>query len=220
MINTMTQQNQNTGMGFFRRYKKWFLALAVWQMLMISPLFIVVGYVGYRVVSDFVGSAEYRAHPFQSNIIAGFKSGYNDGEKDHVFGGNNRFSTEWGRYDDETTQLKKMALTEKEEYLAQFPESERGAKLAEMKLNNIKLPLELELKKRFTNKLQFYTNLVEQRVKRENYKSDEKYQEALEQEAWKAGYEYGYKDGLVGAGFGVNKASNALDRFRNRHRQL
>lgn len=189
-------------------------------MLMISPLFIVAGYVGYTVVSTIIGSAEYRAHPFQSDIIAGYRAGYKDGEKDHISGERNIMSTEWGAHYNETTRLKKRALDEKEEYLAQFPESERGAKLAEMKLNNIKLPLEIELKKRFTNGLQFYTDLVEQKVKRENYKSEEEYQEALEKEAWKVGYAEGYSDGIIEYGFGMNPASSALDTFRNRHRQL
>ena len=117
-----------------------------------------------------------------------------------------------GAYYDETTQLKKRAIAEKEEYLAQFPELERGAKLAEMKLNNIQLPLELELKQRFTNKLQFYTNLVEQRVKRESYKSDEAYQEALEDEAWKVGYAAGYSSGHRRVGVNLKRD---LDMFRN-----
>ena len=95
MINTMTQQNQNTGMSFFRRYKKWFLALAVWQMLMISPLFIVAGYVGYKVVSTIIGSSELSAHPFKLDIIAGFKAGHRDGEKDYTFG-SKIVSTAWG----------------------------------------------------------------------------------------------------------------------------
>lgn len=218
MINTTTQQNQNTGMSFFRRYKKWFLALAVWQMLMISPLFIVAGYLGYTVVSTIIGSSELRAHPFKLDIIAGFKAGYEDGEKDYSFGdGRSGIVTAWWSYQDETDQLEQKSIAEKEEYLAQFPESERGAKRAEMKLNNIKLPLELELKQRFTNALQFYTNLVEQKVKRENYKSDEEYQEAVEQEAFKAGYEYGYGDGYHGVG---NNLKRDLSAFRNRHRQL
>lgn len=86
-----------------------------------------------------------------------------------------------------------------------------------MKINNIQLPLEIELKKRFTNGLQFYTYFVEQRVKRENYKSDEEYQEGLEQEAWKAGYEYGYSSGHHRVGVSLKRD---LDTFRNYHRQL
>lgn len=113
MINTMKQKNQDTVMGFFRRYKKWFLALAIWQIIMISPLFITVGYVGYRVVSAIVNSADSRAHPFRSSITAGFKAGFKDGEKDHTFGGKNRISTAWGRYDVETDQLKKEYLLKK-----------------------------------------------------------------------------------------------------------
>lgn len=69
-----------------------------------------------------------------------------------------------------------------------------------MKRDNIKLPLELELNKRFTNALQFYTDFVEKKVKRENYESDKEYQETLKEEAWKAGYEQGYKKGLGGWG--------------------
>jgi hypothetical protein len=95
-------------------------------------------------------------------------------------------------YKDETSNLRERVILEKNEYLSQFVESARGAKLAEMKLNNIKLPLQQELDKRFTRGIDFYVDYVKQRVKREKFGSDADYQEALQREAWKAGYEYGY----------------------------
>jgi hypothetical protein len=96
----------------------------------------------------------------------------------------------------ETDKLKEKVALEKEEYLSQFPESERGSKLAEMKLDNIKLPLQLELDKRFKTGLDFYADYVQQRVKRESFASDEEYQKALQDEAWKVGYEHGYCNGV------------------------
>jgi hypothetical protein len=101
-----------------------------------------------------------------------------------------------GKYYRKTNKLKEKVALEKEEYLSQFPESERGSKLAEMKLDNIKLPLQLELDKRFKTGLDFYADYVKQRVKREYFASDAEYQKALQDEAWKAGYEHGYCNGV------------------------
>jgi hypothetical protein len=64
-----------------------------------------------------------------------------------------------------------------------------------MHANEIRLPLQLELDKRFDHPISFYTDYVAKKVKRENYKSDTDYQKALELEAWKVGYEYGYARG-------------------------
>ena len=71
-------------------------------------------------------------------------------------------------------------------------------KLAEMRTNNIKLPLQLKLKKRFKTGINFYANYVKQRVKRDKFNSDKEYQKALKKEAWKAGYAFGYREGLAG----------------------
>lgn len=190
----MTPQTQNTGIGFFNKYKKWFLALVIWQLI---PVLLLIGSVGYVVISNYINSADYRSHPYKSFIISGFDSGFKDGEKEHVFGKQVPWSL-WLLYDAETDRIKERALAEKDEYLAQFPKSERGTKRAEMKLNNIKLSLQLELEKRFSNGLDFYAHHVKQIVKRENFASDAEYQKALEEEAWKVGYAHGYREGKQG----------------------
>ncbi len=104
----------------------------------------------------------------------------------------------WFEYKKETESFKKRVLREKQEYLAQFPASERGMKLAEMRSQNIKLPLQLELRKRFKEGLDFYADYVRQQVKREDFKSDQEYKDELENMAWKVGYSCGYSAGLHG----------------------
>ena len=99
---------------------------------------------------------------------------------------------------DSFNELKEKVALEKGEYLSQFPESERGSKLAEMKLANIKLPLQLELEKRFRTGVNFYADYVQQRVKRESFATEEEYQKALQDEAWKVGYAFGYLGGSAG----------------------
>ena len=104
----------------------------------------------------------------------------------------------WFEYKKETESFKKRVLREKQEYLAQFPASERGMKLAEMRSQNIKLPLQLELRKRFKTGLSFYADYVKKQVKREDFKSDQEYKDELESVAWKVGYSCGYRKGLQG----------------------
>lgn len=211
MINTMKQQNQDTVMGFFTKYKKWFLSLAILYTL---PIILLVLFLVGGMTYTWINSADYRAHPFQSTIVSGFEVGLRDGKREYTR--DKRPDSPWEDYDYETDQLKKRAIAQKEAHLAQFLESERGARRAEMKQDNIKLPLELELQKRFTNALQFYTDFVEKKVKRENYESDKEYQKALKDEAWKIGYVEGYREGSKGSTY----ADKDSYYFKNYHRKL
>ena len=76
-----------------------------------------------------------------------------------------------------------------------------------MKLDNIKLPLQLELEKRFRTGVNFYADYVKQRVQRESFASDEEYQKALQDEAWKVGYAHGYREGLAGRWYDIALSS-------------
>jgi hypothetical protein len=234
MISKMPQEDQNTVMGFFKKYKKWFLVMGIFQIPgLLLTIFLVGGIVctvvyavvlilfhslGLLLTIFLVGgivyvAVYYRAHPFQSTIVSGFEVGLQDGKREYNRD-KNRPSSPWSHYDYETDQLEKKALAQKEAHLAQFLESERGARRAEMKRDNIKLPLELELKKRFTNGLEFCTDFVEKKVKRENYETDKVYHKALQEEAWKIGYEEGYREGSYGI------SSGDLDSFKHHHRKL
>jgi hypothetical protein len=191
MISTMMQQNKKQ--GFFIKYKNWFIALIGLQL--IPVVFLVILFGGTAMYLFMNNDTNF--HPYKSCIERGFRAGHSDGAKDEV-SGQIPSSSIWQKYKHDTRKLKEKVALEKEEYLTQFPESERGVKLAEMKLNNVKLPLQLELDKRFDNGLDFYADYVKQRVKRESFTSDAEYQKALEQEAWKAGYAFGYCEGLDG----------------------
>ncbi|CAF4102334.1 unnamed protein product [Rotaria magnacalcarata] len=149
--------------------------IALGGLYLIPRILMITSIVGGSIYLYVNNDTNY--HPFKSYIVSGFKAGHADGAKDEVSG--QRPST-------------------------QFPESERGAKLAEMKLENIKLPLQLELDKRFITGLDFYADYVKQRIKRESFKSDSEYHKALEDEAWKAGYAFGYNEGING--FSYNSA--------------
>lgn len=184
---------QNTTQSFFKKYKKWIVAIVGIQLApTIIILSVVIGGIGYSIMSN-----DVNFHSYKSYIISGFKEGHSDGEKNHVMGEVPSHSI-WQSYNHITTQLEEKVALEKAEYLDQFLENERGTKLAEMKLNNIKLPLQLELDKRVTSGLDFYTDHVKQRVKRESFATDTEYQEALQDEAWKVGYAHGYREGLAG----------------------
>jgi hypothetical protein len=200
MISIMSNQDQPQ--SFFVKYKKWLIALGslylIPRILMISA--IIAGSIYLYVNND----TNY--HPFKSYILSGFKAGHADGTKDKV-SGQRPSSTLWDKYWWATDKLKEKVALEKEEYLSQFPESERGSKLAEMKLDNIKLPLQLELDKRFKSGLDFYADYVQQRVKRESFASDEEYQKALQDEAWKVGYAHGYQEGLNGFWYDIARSS-------------
>ena len=189
---------QNTVQSFFVKYKKWFIALLGIQLI---PVMLLITLFGGGAIYLYVNN-DINFHPYKSYIIKGYYAGHSDGERDqnNVFG-NYKYlhATLWSRYRTKTNELQKLVALEREDYLNQFPEAERGIKLAEMRINNIKLPLQLELNKRFKRGIGFYTNYVEQRVKRESFNFDAEYQKALEDEAWKAGYSYGYGEGFSGS---------------------
>jgi len=196
----MSKQDQPQ--SFLVKYKKWLIALGglylIPRILMISAI---IGASIYLYVNN-----DTNFHPFKSYILSGFKAGHADGARDEV-SGQRPTSTLWNKYWWETDKLKEKVALEKEEYLSKFPESERGSKLAEMKLNNIKLPLQLELDKRFKTGLDFYADYVQQRVKRESFASEEEYQKALQDEAWKVGYAHGYQEGLNGFWYDIARRS-------------
>lgn len=198
MINTMEIEKKH---GFFKKYKKWIVALIGFQLI---PFILLVCAVIGSIVYSYVNNGY--SHSYKPYIISGFEAGYPDGEANHIFGKNIQ-GTLWYKYDYDTRKLKEKAILEKEEYLSEFPESERGSKLAEMKLNNIKLPLQKELDKRFTSGLNFYADHVKQRVKKEDFASDSEYQEALQDEAWKVGYAHGYREGLAGYWYDIARSS-------------
>ena len=199
MISIMSNQDQPQ--SFLIKYKKWLIALGslylIPRILMISAI---IGASIYLYVNN-----DTNFHPFKSYILSGFKAGHADGAKDST-GAKVPWSI-WLKYDWETDKLKEKVALEKEEYLAQFPESERGSKLAEMKLDNIKLPIQLELDKRFKSGLDFYADYVKQRVKRESFATEAEYQKALQDEAWKVGYAHGYREGLAGKWYEIARRS-------------
>jgi len=207
MISIMSNQDQPQ--SFFVKYKKWLIALGglylIPTILMISAI---IGASIYLYVNN-----DTNFHPFKSYILSGVREGHADGLKNYV---DSSFETRlavassaWREYKSETRNLKEKVALEKEEYLSQFPENERGSKLAEMKLDNIKLPLQLELDKRFKSGLDFYADYVNQRVKRESFASDAEYQKALQDEAWKVGYAFGYNYGLDGESY--DRARRSLE---------
>ena len=200
MISIMSNQDQPQ--SFLVKYKKWLIALG--SLYLIPRILMISAIIGASIYLYVNNDTNY--HPFKSYILSGFKAGHADGEKDEV-SGQRPSSSLWDNYWWETDKLKEKVALEKEEYLSQFPESERGSKLAEMKLDNIKLPLQLELDKRFKTGLDFYADYVNQRVKRESFASDAEYQKALQDEAWKVGYTHGYQEGLNGFWYEIARSS-------------
>ena len=196
-------KEQNVEQNFFTKYKKWFVALI--GIHLIPSILLIGGIIGVFVYNYVNNDVNF--HPYKSYIISGFDAGHSDGQNNHISGQIPSWSL-WQKYGHKTDDLKKKVALEKKEYLSLFPKSEQGTKLAEMKLNNIKLPLQLELEKRFTSGEDFYADYVAQRIKRDNFTSDQKYQEALKIEAWKVGYAFGYREGLTG--FGYTSARRSL----------
>ena len=193
------QANENV----FAKYKKWIIAgLSVY---IVPTLILAVLFITY-ITYGYFGS-DLRSHPYQQYIYGGYNVGVQDGDKDrqvndHPDDTDEYFKSReyltyipWRAYKRETKVLKKAVIAEKDEYLAQFTGSERGEKLAEMRIKNIKLPMQQKLDARISNVATFYTDYVEKKIKRENYKSDDEYNEALIHEAWRLGYEYGYGSG-------------------------
>ena len=192
---------QRANENIFVKYKKWIIAgLSVY---IVPTLILAVLFITY-ITYGYFGS-DLRSHPYQQYIYGGYNVGVQDGDKDK--GSHRRWSKEyyqnksylddipWLDYKEETEVLQKAVIVEKDEYLAQFTGSERGKKLAEMRIKNIKLPMQQKLDARISNVATFYTDYVEEKIKRENYKSDDEYNEALIHEAWRLGYEYGYAKG-------------------------
>lgn len=180
---------------FLIRYKKWFIAALGLHMI---PGLIFFSTVIGIIVYGYVGS-DTRWHAYRPHIEAGYGAGISDGIKDRGSlpkRGDYR-GTPWGQYQTETPRIQERARKERDEYLAQFPENERGAKRAEMSAQNIKLPLELEAEKRFVHGVDFYTDYVAQKIKRENYATDKEHLEAMQTEGWKLGYAYGYGEGWM-----------------------
>ncbi len=186
----MTEQNVIE--SFFTKYKKWFIAPVGLQL--VPVLFLIILFGGSAMYLFINNDSNF--HPYKSYIEKGYRAGHADGEKERVRDKIPGWSL-WDSYFRETDKLKEAVLLEKEQYLAQFPESEQVTKLAEMRTKNIKLPPQLELEKRFKRGIDFYADYVKQRVNKESFKSDEEYQEALKNEAWKVGYEYGYGEGFA-----------------------
>ncbi len=179
---------------FLIRYKKWFIAALGLHMI---PGLIFFSTVIGIIVYGYVGS-DIRWHSYRPHIEAGYGAGLRDGNKDR--GSLPRRTdyldaTPWEQYKMETTRIQERAAKERDEYLAQFPENERGAKRAEMSAQDIKLPLELELEKRFRHGRDFYTDYVAKKIKREDYANDKEHIEAMQTEGWKLGYAYGYGKG-------------------------
>jgi len=192
MISNMNEHN--TTQNFFTKYRKWLIAAVGIQL--IPGILLMCSFLGVMIYQ--VVNSKTMWHPYNSTIVKGFNQGVGDGNKEHGIG--NRTSdylwqTPWYKYEEETEQIKKQILQEKEKLLEQLPENERGAKRAEMRLDGTKLPLEEQLENRFTKPLAFYTDYVEKRIKREFYSSEQEYNLALKKEAWKVGYEYGYGKG-------------------------
>ena len=183
---------QNTVQSFFIKYKKWFIALLGIQLI---PVMLLITLFGGGAIYLYVNN-DINFHPYKSYIIKGYYAGHSDGREDAIRGKIPDWSL-WDAYFRDTRKLKEKVMQEKRNYLFQFPESERDMKLAGMRIDNLKLPLQLEFDKRFTRGVDFYADYVEQRVKRENFKSDKRYKVALKDEAWKAGYSYGYRTGLA-----------------------
>ena len=192
---------QNTVQSFFIKYKKWFIALLGIQLI---PVMLLITLFGGGAIYLYVNN-DINFHPYKSYIASGFRAGHSDGIKDYT-GVKVPWSL-WQKYASQTRKLKEKVALEKKEYLAKFPESERGVKLAEMRIDNIKLPLQVEFDKRFKRGIDFYADFVDQRVQRKNFKSDKEYKEALEDEAWKAGYACGYREGSSGYSFNAAQLS-------------
>ena len=205
MINIMSKQDQPQ--SFLIKYKKWLIALG--SLYLIPKILMIGAIIGGFIYLHSMNDNDY--HTFKSYILSGVREGHADGLKNYV---KSSFETRlavasspWRKYKSETRNLKEKVALEKKEYLSQFPESERGSKLAEMKLDNIKLPLQLELEKRFRTGVNFYADYVQQRVKRESFATEEEYQKALQDEAWKVGYAFGYNYGLDGESYDSARGS-------------
>ena len=66
---------------------------------------------------------------------------------------------------------------------------------AEMSAKNLKLPLELELEKRYRHGIDFYTDYVAEKIKREDYANEKDHLKAMQTEGQNLSYTYGYGEG-------------------------
>lgn len=201
-MNAMGQEQKQQ--SFFIKYKKWIVTLSTIWLL---PTILVICAV---IVSTIYSYNKTYYNSYNGHILSGFKQGFQDApRKDRK----SLISTPWSEYETHTLYLKKTVVTEQKEYLLQFPESDRGIKLAEMRQQGIELPTQKQLKGRFTNGLDFYADYVSQQINRSNYNSDKEYNEALEKEGWKLGYAEGYREGI----FALEFSDGALKSFQGRH---
>lgn len=189
MQNKLIEQNPIS--SFFIRYKKWIVAAVGIQL--IPALILVSVFLGIAMYLFVNNDANW--HAYKSDIRRGYNAGLEDGVKSRGISNSKidyLLATPWDKYETETIEMQEQVVKEADEYLAQFPEEERGSKRAQMKIDNVKLPLEKALEKRFKKALAFYADFVAQQIKREAFASDMEYEAALKKEAWKVGYEYGY----------------------------
>lgn len=186
---------------FFSRRKKWVYGLGG---LWLIPIIIVLLYLGGSYVYQYYTS---EMRDFYVEVFAeGYSRGYSDGKKDNdststIQHPKNYYfidKTLWIKYRIQTGVLEEQVVKEKEKYLQQFTEEERASRRADMVIKQIKTPTQIELEKgRFQYAHQFYKDLAEKEIKRENYKSTEEYTDALRLKAWKDGYEIGYAKGAI-----------------------
>ena len=179
--------------NIFVKYKKWIVAGL--GLYFAPTILFFAGIIGYGTYSYF--TSEIRWHPYQQYIYGGFNIGKADLKKDMATASyKERYeSTIWDEYEKASKKLHDLSLEEKEKYLSQFPQEEHGLKRAELSILDKKFPLELELEKRFNTAIDFYTDYVDKKIKRECYGTDKEYKEALQIEAWKIGYVEGYSGG-------------------------
>ena len=167
--------------------------------LQFAPLILIgAGLIGISIWLYVNNDANF--HQYKYLIIDGYNQGVEDGHKDKSkYNSNHQINlgeTPWGKYSDETIDLKVLVKKELEEYLAKFPAEERSRKLIEKKQNNMLLPLEQELAGRFHKPVAFYADYVDKKIKRQDYDSDSAYRKALKKEAWNVGYVDGYIRGI------------------------
>lgn len=194
MITNMNEQN--VPQNIFIKYRKWLIAAI--SIHLIPGILLLCTFLGVMIhvyVSD-----DILWHPYRPHIQAGYEAGLKDGNKDRGLlekRYNYIDATPWEQYQNETPHIQKQAAKERDEYLAKFPENERGAKRAEMSVQNIKLPLELEAENRFTDGIDFYTDYVAKNVIRADYANDKEHLKAMQSEGWKLAYAYGYGTGWI-----------------------
>ena len=165
---------QNSISTFVTRYKKWLIAAVGIQLF--PKIIFAATILGIALVLFITNDSNW--HSYKSYIESGYDRRVIDGNKDRGIA-KSRIdyidATPWEQYRMETEKIKAQVIKEKDEYLTQFPENERGGKRAEMRAEGVKLPIEERLEKRFKNGVNFYADYVNKKIKREAYASDEEY---------------------------------------------